>query len=134
MTPGGVHAANSPANGRVTRPGEGDVIRKRLLPSLENLRRPVPFFGFGLTSRWVVPWLERVEPGQGTTGSAGLPPLPPKGLMADDDPLKTSLPVPAEPVSAQAPPPPTAARVGPSHLRNPARRRHTLPAESRAIV
>jgi hypothetical protein len=28
----------------VTRPCECDVIRKRLLPSLENLRRPVAFF------------------------------------------------------------------------------------------
>jgi hypothetical protein len=60
--------------------------------------------------------LGRVEPVQGTTVSAGLPPLPPKGLMPDEDPLKTSLTVPAKPVSAQ---------VGRSPLRNPARRRCT---------
>jgi hypothetical protein len=44
MAPDESHAANTPTNGQVARVGEGDVARKRLLPSLENLRRPVPFF------------------------------------------------------------------------------------------
>ena len=44
LTPGASDAANTPKNGPSARPGEGDVIRKRLLPSLENLRRLVPFF------------------------------------------------------------------------------------------
>src|SRR5262245_28560440 len=43
MTPDESHAASTPTNGQVARVGEGDVARKRLLPSLENLRRPVPF-------------------------------------------------------------------------------------------
>jgi hypothetical protein len=44
LTPSEGHTANAPTNGQFARPGEGDVTYKRVRPSFENLRRPVPFF------------------------------------------------------------------------------------------
>jgi hypothetical protein len=43
MTPDESHAAKTPTNGHVARPGEALVTYKRLLPSFENLRRATPF-------------------------------------------------------------------------------------------
>jgi hypothetical protein len=44
MNPGENHAANTPTDGQFIRPCEGEATYKRLLPSLEDLRRPVSFF------------------------------------------------------------------------------------------